>query len=133
MNFHHAAQDYLIYDLAVAANDCCSGPSGALDLECTAVRVTAYHRAREWELFPGFLLYAALAFWLSRLVVAPEKDPDSTASSGTRTSLRRSSRTATRISSRSAFFWTEQRCAGGGRGRLRLLPSSALRKWRSRA
>ena len=84
LDFHHAARGYLVYDLAVAVNDWCNGPGGVLDQERAAALVTAYHRTRplsdlERELFPGFLLYAALAFWLSRLVVALETDPGATA------------------------------------------------------
>ena len=75
VDFHHAARGYLVYDLAVAVNDWCSDRGGALDLERASSLVGAYHRGRpldllEVELFPGFLLYAALAFWLSRLTVA---------------------------------------------------------------
>ena len=84
LDFHHAARGYLVYDLAVAANDWCNRPGGALDPERTAALVTAYHRVRpltvlEQGFFPGFLLYAALAFWLSRLAVALKTDAGSTA------------------------------------------------------
>ena len=84
VDFHHAAQGYLAYDLAVAVNDWCNRPSGALDPERAAALVTAYHRVRPLTIlekcfFPGFLLYAALAFWLSRLAVALKTDPASTA------------------------------------------------------
>ena len=79
LDFHHASFGYLVYDLAVAANDWCGAPDGALDRERAAALVTAYHRQRpltklEQHLFPGFLLYAGLAFWLSRLVVALRVD-----------------------------------------------------------
>ncbi len=75
LDFHHAAAGYLIYDLAVAANDWCTDSSGALDQELTLALLRAYHELRplsaaELGLLPAFLLYAALAFWLSRLVVA---------------------------------------------------------------
>ena len=84
LDFHHAARGYLVYDLAVAANDWCNHPGGAIDPERTAALVTSYHRVRpltvlERRFFPGFLLYAALAFWLSRLVVALKTDAGSTA------------------------------------------------------
>ena len=84
LDFHHAARGYLVYDLAVAANDWCNRPGGALDRERTAALTAAYHRVRpltvlEKGFFPGFLLYAALAFWLSRLVVALKTDAGSTA------------------------------------------------------
>ena len=84
LDFHHAARGYLVYDLAVAANDWCNRPGGALDPERAAALVTAYHGVRpltvlEQGFFPGFLLYAALAFWLSRLAVALKTDAGSTA------------------------------------------------------
>lgn len=79
VDFHHAAWGYLVYDLAVAANDWCSDPDGKLDPGRAAALVDAYHRVRpltrlEIDHFPGFLLYAALAFWLSRLTVALNSD-----------------------------------------------------------
>lgn len=89
VDFHHAAWGYLVYDLAVAVNDWCSNPDGKLDPGRAAALVDAYHRVRplsrlEVDRFPGFLLYAALAFWLSRLTAALNsedtaarlKDPD---------------------------------------------------------
>lgn len=82
IDFHHAARGHLVYDLAVAANDWCGDRGGALDLERASSLVGAYQRRRpldrlEVELFPDFLLYAALAFWLSRLTVALGTDGES--------------------------------------------------------
>ncbi len=79
LDFHHAAQGYLIYDLAVAANDWCTDAGGALDTELTLALLRAYHEIRpltaaELGLFPAFLLYASVAFWLSRLVVSIARD-----------------------------------------------------------
>ena len=84
VDFHHAARGHLVYDLAVAANDWCSAPDGALDPGRAAALVDAYHRIRpltrlEIDRFSGFLLYAALAFWLSRLAVALGTDGNSAA------------------------------------------------------
>ena len=81
LDFHHAARGYLVYDLAVAANDWCSRRDGSLDGAGTTALVAAYDRVRpltapEKCFFPGFLLYAALAFWLSRLAVALQADAD---------------------------------------------------------
>lgn len=90
LDFHHAAAGYLIYDLAVAANDWCSGPDGRLNASQANALFAAYHRIRplaaaELDAFPGFMAYAALAFWLSRLSAAGKaqsglpvrvKDPD---------------------------------------------------------
>jgi homoserine kinase type II len=75
LDFHHAATGYLIYDLAVAANDWCTDAQGAIDPERTMGLLRAYHAIRPlqkqelWH-FPVFCLYAALAFWLSRSTVA---------------------------------------------------------------
>ena len=84
IDFHHAARGYLVYDLAVAVNDWCSGPRGALDRERAATLVDAYRRTRpfdrlEIECFAEFLLYAALAFWLSRLTAALGTDGEAEA------------------------------------------------------
>ena len=75
LDFHHAARGALLYDLAVAANDWCTDVSGRLDEERTLTLLRSYHAIRplarlELLLFPTFALYAALAFWLSRLSVA---------------------------------------------------------------
>ncbi len=79
IDFHHAARGYHVYDVAVAVNDWCSDPGGALDRARAAALIDAYHRVRplnhvETDLFAGFLLYAALTFWLSRLTVALKTD-----------------------------------------------------------
>ena len=84
VDFHHAAWGYLIYDLAVAANDWCTDPDGALDPGRAAALVDAYRRVRpltrfEIDCLPAFLLYAGLAFWLSRLRVSLSSDGDSPA------------------------------------------------------
>ena len=84
VDFHHAARGYLVYDLAVAANDWCSVPGGGLEPARATALVSAYHRIRpltdlEIDCFSGFLLYAAAAFWLSRLTVALRTDRNSTA------------------------------------------------------
>jgi len=89
LDFHHASAGHLLYDLAVAANDWCSDSSGMLDRGRTIAMLRAYHAHRplcEAELwfFPLFALYAAVAFWISRLVAVASaatarvrmKDPD---------------------------------------------------------
>lgn len=74
LDFHHAAQGYFIYDLAVAANDWCNDSSGAFDTNRLMSLLGSYHQVRQltqaeaW-LFPIFCLYAALSFWQSRLWV----------------------------------------------------------------
>ena len=90
LDFHHASTGWLIYDLAVAANDWCSAVNGRLDEGKVNALLGAYHRHRpladaEIERFSDFMTYAALAFWLSRLSAAAKaqageavrvKDPD---------------------------------------------------------
>ncbi len=72
LDFHHAATGSWVYDVAVAANDWCSVDDGALDGERVMSLLRSYHSVRPLKLpelwfFPVFALYAALAFWLSRL------------------------------------------------------------------
>jgi homoserine kinase type II len=79
LDFHHAAASYWIYDLAVAANDWCNDSSGVLDPDRTLALLRAYHAIRpltttEVWFFPAFALYAATAFWLSRLTVALRRE-----------------------------------------------------------
>ncbi len=79
LDFHHAAHGALIYDLAVAANDWCTDVSGAIDSDLTLTLLRSYHRIRpltqpELVLLPAFMLYAAAAFWLSRLSVSVHSD-----------------------------------------------------------
>lgn len=90
LDFHHASRSWLIYDLAVAANDWCSDSEGRLDEGQAKALIAAYHEHRpltqaEIERFPDFMTYAALAFWLSRLSAVAKtqagetvrvKDPD---------------------------------------------------------
>jgi homoserine kinase type II len=81
LDFHHAAGGHWIYDLAVAANDWCNDNSGMLDPDRTLGLLRAYHAIRplvpaEVWYFPGFALYAATVFWLSRLTVALRRDAE---------------------------------------------------------
>jgi len=81
LDFHHAARGYLIYDLAVAANDWCTDADGLLDAELSLILLRAYHEIRpftsaELQLLPAFMLYAATSFWLSRLVVSLHQSSD---------------------------------------------------------
>lgn len=75
LDFHHAANGYLLYDLAVAANDWYTDSSGVLDTERTTALLRSYHAihplsSAEIRFFPLFALYAALSFWLSRLMIS---------------------------------------------------------------
>lgn len=78
VDFHHAAYGFRIYDVAVAINDWCRS-GDALEQRRTIELLRAYNRIRPFEseeywFFSSFLLYAALAFWLSRLSIAVQED-----------------------------------------------------------
>lgn len=81
LDFHHAADGYLIYDLAVAANDWCTDNLGTIDRERVLALLRAYHGVRPllrqelWH-FPLFCLYAGLAFWLSRVAANVRRQRD---------------------------------------------------------
>ena len=90
LDFHHAAAGYLVYDLAVAANDWCNHADKRLHGAHVKALLGAYSEVRrltaaELSAFPAFMCCAALAFWLSRLAAAIQarqgrpvrvKDPD---------------------------------------------------------
>ena len=72
IDFGFAATDFYAFDLAVAVNDWCSDPHGALDADAVQAFVTAYAARRgltaeERAQWPALLRAAALRFWLSRL------------------------------------------------------------------
>ena len=89
LDFHHAGAGYCVYDLAVAINDWCRN-GDSLDRDRTVELLRGYSSIRtmtqaELWFLPTFLLYAALAFWLSRLLIYirtdlpthyPVKDPN---------------------------------------------------------
>ncbi len=78
LDFHHAGRGYCIYDLAVAINDWCRS-GDTLDWDRTTSLLRGYTSIREltqaelWFL-PMFLMYAALSFWLSRLLIYVRND-----------------------------------------------------------
>jgi len=86
LNLDQAAQGFLIYDLAAAANDWCNDASGALNPERTLWLLQGYHAIRplthqEVWFFSGFALYAALNAWVAQLSQVstarePFKNPD---------------------------------------------------------
>ncbi len=72
LDFHHAGVHFLLFDIAVAANDWCTDSSGKLDTDRFIALLSAYNAERElttaelWFM-PLFMIYSATAFWLSRL------------------------------------------------------------------
>ena len=86
LDFHHASIGYCMYDLAVIAIDWCRAQDGGLNL-CFLYELLKIYNARkpitsdELWLFNDFIVFAALNFWLSRLIGQLEnrersKNPD---------------------------------------------------------
>lgn len=82
LDFHHAAAGFWLFDLAVIANDWCTDAQGQLDPDRAQALLKSYHKIRQLQdqelwFFSNFTLYAALCFWVSRLVVdlAAQKQP----------------------------------------------------------
>ena len=76
--FGQVASGFLIYDLAVAANDWCNDAGGILDPDRTLGFLRAYQKIRpmvrsELWFFSGFTLYAALTCWIKRLAFAEDQ------------------------------------------------------------
>jgi homoserine kinase type II len=72
IDFDYACYDYLVYDMAVTANDWCIDSEGALLPEKMSGFIAAYDEIRllqgcELTALPIMLEVAALRFWLSRL------------------------------------------------------------------
>jgi homoserine kinase type II len=72
IDFYFACDDALAYDLAIAVNDWCSTPEGAIEQERAHAFITGYETLRPLEsfergLWPVMLRRAALRTWLGRL------------------------------------------------------------------
>ena len=90
IDFYQACNDVLIYDLAVLVNDWCSDEEGRLMGPLYDAVMGAYQQHRpftpaERAMWPDTLAYAALRFWISRLLSwhdaeshrkVAQKDPD---------------------------------------------------------
>ena len=86
LDFHHASIGYCMYDLAVIAIDWCRTKNGGLNSELLYELLKIYNVKKpitsdELWLFKDFILFAALNFWLSRLIGQVEnrersKNPD---------------------------------------------------------
>ncbi|RMH10555.1 MAG: homoserine kinase [Gammaproteobacteria bacterium] len=72
IDLYYACHDYLLYDIAVTANDWCTDKHGQLEAGRTQALLHGYQSIRpiteeEWQSWPAMLRAAALRFWLSRL------------------------------------------------------------------
>lgn len=73
IDFYNACHDAFIYDLAVLINDWCLDHDGALDARRYQTTLQAYRHIRpfteeEESMWPFMLRYAAVRFWISRLL-----------------------------------------------------------------
>ncbi len=85
LDFHHASIGYCMYDLAVIALDWCQEKDGKLQDDLVQGILKTYNSFKpitsdEFKFFDSFIVFAALNFWLSRLIGQKEnkgriKDP----------------------------------------------------------
>ncbi|MEH6472594.1 MAG: homoserine kinase [Halopseudomonas sp.] len=73
IDLYNACSGYLLYDLAIVANDWCVTPQGVFDTERLDALLHAYAQVRpfessEYDAWPVLIRTAAMRFWLSRLI-----------------------------------------------------------------
>ncbi|MEH6650271.1 MAG: homoserine kinase [Motiliproteus sp.] len=73
IDLYNACSGYLLYDLAIVANDWCVTDEGHFDQERLAALLNAYANVRPFEAseyiaWPVLIRTAAMRFWLSRLI-----------------------------------------------------------------
>ena len=73
IDLYNACTGYLLYDLAIVANDWCVTEQGGFDPERLDALLTAYAQVRpfesgEYQAWPVLIRTAAMRFWLSRLI-----------------------------------------------------------------
>tara|TARA_Y100000782_G_scaffold84690_1_gene91776 strand:- start:16467 stop:17423 length:957 start_codon:yes stop_codon:yes gene_type:complete len=73
LDLYNAATAFLLFDLAIVANDWCCNPDGSIDPLRESALLTAYGKARpftkdEKSAWPILTCTAAMRFWLSRLI-----------------------------------------------------------------
>ncbi|WP_417225937.1 homoserine kinase [Amphritea sp.] len=81
LDIYNACSGYLLFDLAIVANDWCVNVDGSIDAERENALLNAYAAVRPFEdneylAWPQLVRTAAMRFWLSRLI--PALDPNST-------------------------------------------------------
>lgn len=75
LDVYNAATAFLLFDLAIVANDWCTRPDGEIDPVREQALLKAYHAQRpftpdEYKAWPQLTRTAAMRFWLSRLIPA---------------------------------------------------------------
>jgi len=73
LDLYNAATAYLLFDLAIVANDWCANADGSIDSDRETALLNAYHAKRpfaeiEYKAWPVVTRTAAMRFWLSRLL-----------------------------------------------------------------
>ncbi|MGB0205624.1 MAG: homoserine kinase [Neptuniibacter sp.] len=73
LDLYNAASGYLLYDLAIVANDWCCNADGSIDSKREQALLQAYSEVRpftqdEYKAWPVLTCTAAMRFWLSRLI-----------------------------------------------------------------
>ena len=73
IDLYNACTGYLLYDLAIVANDWCVTAEGCFDQARLDALLTAYAEVRpfepgEYQAWPVLIRTAAMRFWLSRLI-----------------------------------------------------------------
>lgn len=81
LDIYNACSGYLLFDLAIVANDWCVNIDGSIDSEREKALLNAYAAVRPFEdneylAWPQLVRTAAMRFWLSRLI--PALDPNAT-------------------------------------------------------
>ena len=75
IDLYNSATAYMLFDLAIVANDWCRDTNNAIDAKMEQALLSAYNAVRpftaeEHEAWPQMTQTAAMRFWLSRLIPA---------------------------------------------------------------
>jgi len=75
IDLYNSATAYMLFDLAIVANDWCRDSNNQIDSDKETALLTAYHKIRPFTateriVWPQMTQTAAMRFWLSRLIPA---------------------------------------------------------------